>query len=166
MHAWTGGIPRRINLLCNRLLLAAFLSDEEQITGALVRETASDLARETGGARDAAGSRCQRHASASVRRCRARWRMSRHAALRSVAEAREMVPRGPSRSRSCELKAPLMLLVDSPLGAFKAAVLGARRVDRVKSLPPTVLVTPGEPAMPIRARWRRVCRSHWRCRST
>ena len=48
---WTGGIPRKINLLCNRLLLAAFLSDAVQITGSLVRETGNDLARETGGAR-------------------------------------------------------------------------------------------------------------------
>src|SRR5262245_33421691 len=51
IHQWTGGIPRKINLLCNRLLLAAFLIDAVQITGELVRETAADLGRETGGAR-------------------------------------------------------------------------------------------------------------------
>src|SRR5688572_17486865 len=39
IHQWSSGIPRKINLLCNRLLLATFLSDVAQITGALVRET-------------------------------------------------------------------------------------------------------------------------------
>ena len=42
------------------------------------------------------------------------------------------------------LKAPLVLLVDSPLGAFKAAVL-AKALSAHDVLPPCVLVTPGEP---------------------
>ena len=29
IHRWTAGIPRRINLLCNRLLLAAYLNGLE-----------------------------------------------------------------------------------------------------------------------------------------
>jgi type II secretory pathway predicted ATPase ExeA len=31
IHALTGGIPRRMNTLCNRLLLAAFLSEKHTI---------------------------------------------------------------------------------------------------------------------------------------
>ena len=39
----TGGVPRRINRLCNRLLLAAYLNDVSEISEDLVRETATEL---------------------------------------------------------------------------------------------------------------------------
>jgi Type II secretory pathway, component ExeA (predicted ATPase) len=34
VHDWTGGLPRRINMLCNRLLLSAFLDNTDQIDAA------------------------------------------------------------------------------------------------------------------------------------
>jgi putative secretion ATPase (PEP-CTERM system associated) len=141
IHQWTGGIPRKINLLCNRLLLAAFLSDEEQITGALVRTTASDLARETGGARvplEAMPAPREQPAFAGA----APMASPRSSAV--VPEAREMVRVARAGVEAAMLKAPLVLLVDSPLGAFKAAVL-AKAFSTREELPPTVLVTPGEP---------------------
>lgn len=45
---WTGGVPRRINRLANRLLLAAFLEGRETIEGALVENTAHELKNEIG----------------------------------------------------------------------------------------------------------------------
>ena len=44
----TGGIPRRVNLLCSRLLLAAFLGAEPSITAAAVEAVANDILVEVG----------------------------------------------------------------------------------------------------------------------
>jgi general secretion pathway protein A len=48
IHRWTGGIPRRINLLCNRLMLSCFLASQTSIDVARVAETARDLRAEIG----------------------------------------------------------------------------------------------------------------------
>ena len=48
IHEWTGGVPRRINRLCNRLLLGAFLANASTITEAMVDETALELKNEIG----------------------------------------------------------------------------------------------------------------------
>ena len=54
IHAWTAGVPRRINRLCNRLLLAAYLQERTGITEAMVVETAGELRSEIGGLSDLA----------------------------------------------------------------------------------------------------------------
>lgn len=48
IHRWTGGIPRRINLLCNRVLLGAFLAGEEEVSGVQVERIARELRGEVG----------------------------------------------------------------------------------------------------------------------
>lgn len=48
IHFWAGGVPRKINRLCNRLLLGAFLSNEDTISSVLVDRTASELKSEIG----------------------------------------------------------------------------------------------------------------------
>jgi general secretion pathway protein A len=48
IHALTGGIPRRINTLCNRLLLAAFLAERHVLTGADVKAIAVEIREELG----------------------------------------------------------------------------------------------------------------------
>lgn len=48
IHFWAGGVPRKINRLCNRLLLGAFLSNLETITPGLVDRTAGELKSEIG----------------------------------------------------------------------------------------------------------------------
>lgn len=48
VHRWTGGIPRRINLLCNRLMLSRFLSETTTIDAASVAAIARDLRAEIG----------------------------------------------------------------------------------------------------------------------
>lgn len=48
IYAWSAGVPRRINRLCNRLLLAAFLEGREDISPELVETTAGELRNEIG----------------------------------------------------------------------------------------------------------------------
>ena len=43
---WTDGIPRRINLLCNRLLLSRFLANDNNVEVGTVERTARDLRAE------------------------------------------------------------------------------------------------------------------------
>ena len=48
---FSGGIPRRINLLCSRALLAGFLAGQRLIDAAVVTSTAEDLQAELGPSR-------------------------------------------------------------------------------------------------------------------
>jgi len=48
IHHWSGGVPRKINRLCNRLLLGAFLQNEDQISASMVERTAIELRNEIG----------------------------------------------------------------------------------------------------------------------
>ncbi len=50
MHRWTGGVPRKINRLCNRMLLGAFLANVRTVSVAMVDETALELGNEIGAA--------------------------------------------------------------------------------------------------------------------
>lgn len=44
IHQYTGGIPRRINLLCDRILMTAFVRETHRVSPALVRRSVQDLA--------------------------------------------------------------------------------------------------------------------------
>lgn len=55
IHAHTGGVPRRINTLCTRLLLAAFLSEKHAIGAADVARVTAELSEEFGEAITANG---------------------------------------------------------------------------------------------------------------
>lgn len=48
IYRWTGGIPRRINLLCNRLMLSRFLNATTSIDADAVADTARELRAEIG----------------------------------------------------------------------------------------------------------------------
>jgi general secretion pathway protein A len=48
IHAMTGGIPRRINTLCNRMLLAAFLAERHVLDTRDVQAIASEIREELG----------------------------------------------------------------------------------------------------------------------
>ncbi len=54
LHERSAGIPRRINILCNRILLAAYLAGAESVTARLVHETADELNQELQAPRPAA----------------------------------------------------------------------------------------------------------------
>jgi type II secretory pathway predicted ATPase ExeA len=55
IHAHTGGVPRRINTLCTRLLLAAFLSEKHSIAAEDVVHVTAELSEEFGEAITANG---------------------------------------------------------------------------------------------------------------
>lgn len=48
IYEFTGGIPRRINTLCDRLMLAGFLSGKEVLAGSDVSEVSSEIVAEGG----------------------------------------------------------------------------------------------------------------------
>ena len=48
IFAHSGGVPRRINTLCDRTLLAAFLGEQHRVTAEQVEEAAAELGEETG----------------------------------------------------------------------------------------------------------------------
>jgi general secretion pathway protein A len=48
LHAHSGGIPRRLNLLCTRALLACSLREGRDITGPNIVQAAEELANEIG----------------------------------------------------------------------------------------------------------------------
>jgi putative secretion ATPase (PEP-CTERM system associated) len=48
IHQWTGGVPRKINRLCNRLLLGAFLNNDDVVSADSVERTAGELRSEIG----------------------------------------------------------------------------------------------------------------------
>jgi len=48
IHSVTGGIPRRINTLCNRLMLAGFLGEKHQLDTSDVRAIANEMRAEIG----------------------------------------------------------------------------------------------------------------------
>src|SRR5206468_605127 len=48
IHTWSGGIPRRINTLCNRLMLAGFLGEKHVIVPADVQAIAREIRDEMG----------------------------------------------------------------------------------------------------------------------
>jgi general secretion pathway protein A len=141
IHQWSSGIPRKINLLCNRLLLATFLSDVVQITGALVRETGNDLSRETGGARVLLEVTPARETAAQAVHGAP---SGAHATASLGDQGQEVVRIARAGVDASSIRSPLLLLVDSPLGALKVAVL-ARALCAHEQLPPCVLVSAGDP---------------------
>lgn len=48
IHACTGGLPRRINALCNRLLLGSYLAEKHEISEDDVAEAAAEIEAELG----------------------------------------------------------------------------------------------------------------------
>ena len=54
IHRYTGGIPRRINRLCSRVLLYGSLEESATITGPMVDNTAAELQRDLDGGTESA----------------------------------------------------------------------------------------------------------------
>jgi putative secretion ATPase (PEP-CTERM system associated) len=48
IHGASGGIPRRMNLICNRVMLAGYLGEKHRLGAADVRTVASELQKELG----------------------------------------------------------------------------------------------------------------------
>jgi putative secretion ATPase (PEP-CTERM system associated) len=133
IHRWSEGVPRRVNLLCNRLLLATYLGNGDDITRARVEQVAREMRREVGEAgpvtlpaprppeplrrartEPASGSDDGGHTGV-VRRVRG-----------------ELAP----------LKAPLLCIVDTPSAYLEAAAL-AHELAQHGELPQLVCIHPG-----------------------
>ena len=144
IHQWTEGIPRRINLLCNRLLLGAFLANQDSLTAELVERTARELRGETGESSIAApmvssmGSVGAGSAPSAVRSVPRPTDLSSTARLRIVDEGvvrqvHKPLPKGGGH---------LLFVVDNRLSALKCAAL-AQALAAVPQLPAAVFVNPG-----------------------
>jgi UDP-N-acetylglucosamine 2-epimerase len=141
IHRWTGGVPRRINRLCNRLFLAAFLSGNEEISAAIVDQTAAELRSEIGELADVP---LQSNVSNLV--------------VAPMVKQGAGLADGPAaggdgagmgvvrRIRSATpLQSPILCLVDNRTDYLKAGAL-ARVLKDVPDLPPVMVVHPGDEA--------------------
>lgn len=128
VHRATGGVPRRINLLCSRLLLGCYLGGSATIDGPMVVQVAADLRQEVGDTarvaapplRDAAGSApAGADAPAPAEPLEAA----------ATPVPLEGVPRG-----------ALLVLCDSFLGRMKAMALARAMPDKAPKLPAVTVV--------------------------
>jgi putative secretion ATPase (PEP-CTERM system associated) len=144
IFGWTGGIPRKINLLCNRLLLAAYLGDLSQISAQLVEETGRDLIRETGGARAVAElAPVPRTAPPSVPTLTPADESEASSEVRGVRIQGEAIRRVPRRLQDRDdLARPLVCIADTPLAYLKFATL-ANALQADEAMPMVVLINPG-----------------------
>jgi len=112
IHAASEGIPRRINTLCDRLLLAAFLTEKPQITEADVAAVAKEQAQELGG-EEPNGPEPTPGAEAQAGlddRSRAPGAGSNDAARRAVRAAGMASPAGPATERLMQLEERIEML--------------------------------------------------------
>ena len=112
IHAASEGIPRRINTLCDRLLLAAFLTEKPQITEADVAAVAKEQAQELGG-EEPNGPEPTPGAEAQAGledRSRAPRAGSNDSARRAVRAAGMASPAGPATERLMQLEERIEML--------------------------------------------------------
>jgi len=142
IYSWSGGIPRRINLLCNRLLLAAFLDGLHDISAALVEATGADLVRETGGARGLAARSAHSEVAPGAAPDRPQGQAEVSGSRVPTLGAAEVVRVPRAHADLTELAPPIFCVADTPLGYIKMAALAAAlRSDH--DMPPVVLINPG-----------------------
>jgi putative secretion ATPase (PEP-CTERM system associated) len=140
VYKWTGGIPRRINLLCNRLLLAAFLGEQNDISASMVEETGKDLARETGGVRAVTAVTAPSHVPTLMPDEADQPATSGRISVPTAAQDVVRILR--AETDFGNLMRPLVCVADTPLAYLKfSALAAAMRQD--ETLPPIVLVNPG-----------------------
>lgn len=132
IHASTGGIPRRINVLCNRVLLAAFLADVDVIGADTVQVAADELRSEVG---EQASVETLPHMAAAVPPNVG----SAVTALPSAAEVMRL-----QRTPGLRPRQPLLLLADTPDDYLKIRALAAS-LERAGCTHEPVIVTPRSP---------------------
>jgi putative secretion ATPase (PEP-CTERM system associated) len=126
IHRHTGGIPRRINLLCNRLLLSACLQKSEEIAREDVDQTAADLVSELGGV-DAAPPDAPPPAA------------PKRAARGTRAARGDAAPAKPAHSPLPDVTGGLLCLVDSDW-SYALAGLVCQALSRHRDGPAPVMV--------------------------
>jgi general secretion pathway protein A len=134
IYLWTRGVPRRINRLCNRILLAAYLAESDVITAELVFQTAQELHAEIG----EGGAGSEERAAVPTTPIRDAAKAEPRTNLADTPAA-QVVLRAAERP-----EAPVLCLVDTPAEYLAAGSL-ACAVRRVPALPPIVTVHTGAP---------------------
>ena len=137
IHRWSEGVPRRVNLLCNRLLLATYLGNGGTITRSQVEQVARELRAEVSEAPPVAA---QKPVVPTP--------PPREEQPKPVLPVTVDVPPSPvrrSRADAGRLHDPLLCVVDSPMAYAKAIALASRLAEH-SDLPPMVVVTPGAPS--------------------
>lgn len=135
IHFHARGVPRRINLLCTRLLLGACLTDETSIHAAQVDNIADEFSRELGGVAPAAAA--TQPAAPSEALLLAPEDVQGPGQLADVVRRRH--------GEATTMHRPLVCLVDTPLGYLKALAL-AQGLREHTGLPDLVIVNPGQEA--------------------
>ncbi len=140
IHVHTGGIPRRINQLCNRLLLAAFLTPSTTITRTDVKRISRELLVEVGerhGVRKAGTA----PARAQVSRTAHHWVLDEQqtAAISTDTGVVQVV-----NQRGLPVERPILCLATSA-ASFAAIGVLARAIAKHPELPQVIAVNPGQP---------------------
>jgi putative secretion ATPase (PEP-CTERM system associated) len=132
IHSATEGIPRRINTLCDRLLLAAFLGEKTLISAEDVSTVAQEQAKELGG-EDAASEESSQSRDFSSTNDRAHPPADgpSEAARRAVRAAAQIGPTGPVADRILQLEERIEMLEASNAMMFNLM----RKVLRVMRQP-------------------------------
>jgi putative secretion ATPase (PEP-CTERM system associated) len=142
IHHWTGGVPRRINRLCNRVLLAAYLHNVNEISESLVIETASELRSEIGELSDLTplepASTAPAAAPAGVP---GRGQIAPQGSMMDVDPATLPVV-VPPHAAVAGTGGTVLCLCDSPTGFWQLAAL-AQVLGEFTDLPPLTIVHPG-----------------------
>jgi general secretion pathway protein A len=139
IHQATGGVPRRINLLCNRLLLSAYLENRSDINEAQVLRIAAELRAEVGEAASLPGATAGPRAAAQralpvLDELALAPRVRPNADVHRV-QRRELAPGGRTA----------LLLVDSA-ATYLSACLLASALEQVGAVPRCVVVACGAAA--------------------
>lgn len=132
IHAATGGIPRRINVLCNRILLGAFLADTDQIGIETVQTAADELRAEV-------GEQASIEAMPKLAPASAAQAASAVTALPTAAEVMRL-----QRTPGIKPRRPLLLLADGAQDYLKIRALAAR-LEAAGCTAEPVVVTPHSP---------------------
>jgi UDP-N-acetylglucosamine 2-epimerase len=141
IHRWTAGIPRRVNLMCNRLLLQAYLSTQSRIDAAAVDVVGQEIRVETGEspplqALDAAADTLAEHEAATIPA------MPAQPAPVAPAPARPATPRVIAPPRP---PGPIVCVAGSAVDDIKMAVL-LRALKQRGRVPSALRVRIGDPA--------------------
>lgn len=143
IHTWTGGVPRKINRLCNRMLLGAFLNNEDTITSASVDRTASDLRGEIGELSEIPDISPPAPSSPESSEKRAEVPQAPH--QREDRSAHSPVP---TPVASAETAVPVVQETRSKVRLIPAASLSARTTDAATGVPAEVPAAAGGVAYP------------------
>jgi general secretion pathway protein A len=127
IHTATDGIPRRINLLCNRLLLAAFLGNKPNVDTEMVERVAAELRGETGVSKFVPPT--EERVDEQTQAARGTYRIDDEGVTRQM------------HAHSVSTAAPIMVMADTAGGLLMAAAL-ARHLASDPRLPPIVIVNP------------------------